>query len=170
MAVSTSIRIVGDGFGVPPTAGGPGAIGDGELPQAAPNARTPISRTRRTDRSYSAERVCCLKSSVAVTVELVAVRVPEIGVRMTLGARPSDILRQLLAEGFRQTAIGLVIGLAAGAYLMKFAQTLLYAIKPWDPNTLTGVSLVLIAAALAACLVPARRAMKVDPVEALRQS
>jgi len=96
--------------------------------------------------------------------------VPEIGVRMTLGARPSDILRQLLAEGFRQTAIGLVIGLAAGAYLMKFAQTLLYAIKPWDPNTLTGVSLVLIAAALAACLVPARRAMKVDPVEALRQS
>jgi predicted permease len=105
-----------------------------------------------------------------VMSQLVAVRVPEIGVRMTLGARPFDILRQLLTEGFWQTAMGLVIGLVAGAYLMKFAQALLYTIKPWDPITLAGVSLLLIAAALAACYVPARRAMKVDPVEALRQS
>jgi predicted permease len=105
-----------------------------------------------------------------VMAQLVTVRVPEIGVRMTLGARPFDILRQLLTEGLWQTAAGLVIGLGAGVYLMKFATALLFNVQPWDPATLTIVAVILLAAALAACFVPARRAMRVDPVQALRDS
>ena len=102
--------------------------------------------------------------------QLVIVRVPEIGVRMTLGARPFDILRQLLAEGLWQTAAGLVIGLGAGVYLMKFATALLFNVQPWDPATLAVVAVILLAAALTACFVPARRAMKVDRVQALRDA
>jgi putative ABC transport system permease protein len=105
-----------------------------------------------------------------VMAQLVAVRVPEIGVRMTLGARPFDILRQLLTEGMWQTAVGLAIGLIAGVYLMKLATTLLFNVQPWDPATLSVVALILLIAALAACFIPARRAMKVDPVTALRDS
>ena len=105
-----------------------------------------------------------------VMAQLVAVRVPEIGVRMTLGARPLDILRQLLTEGFWQTAAGLAIGLIAGVYLMKLATTLLFHVQPWDPATLLVVALILLSAALAACYIPARRGMKVDPVQALRDS
>ena len=103
-----------------------------------------------------------------VTSQLVAVRVPEIGVRMTLGARPLDVLRQILGEGLWQAAVGIVIGLAAGALLMRLGESLLFEVRPWDPVTLLGVALLLTAAALAACLVPARRAMRIDPVEALR--
>jgi ABC-type antimicrobial peptide transport system permease subunit len=103
-----------------------------------------------------------------VTSQLVAARVPEIGVRMSLGARPRDVLRQVLREGAWQAAIGIAVGLAAGALLMRLGESLLFQIQPWDPMTLAGVALVLIAASLLACLVPARRAMRVDPVDALR--
>jgi ABC-type antimicrobial peptide transport system permease subunit len=103
-----------------------------------------------------------------VMAQLAQARVPEIGVRMTLGARPADILRRFLAEGLWQTLVGIAIGLVAGVYLMQFATALLYGVQPSDPLALAGVGLVLLAAALAACFIPARRAMKVDPVEALR--
>ena len=103
-----------------------------------------------------------------VMAQLVSARRQEIGVRMALGARPATILRQLLTEGFWQTAAGLVIGLAAGAALMRLATTLLYNVTPTDPLTLGGVAVVLIGAALLACLIPGRRAMRTDPVEALK--
>ena len=103
-----------------------------------------------------------------VMAQLALSRVHEIGVRMALGARPAHVLRQLLFEGFVQAAVGLVIGLGAGLYLMRFATTLLFGIEPSDAVTLAGVTVTLLLAALAACLIPARRAMRVDPVEALR--
>jgi putative ABC transport system permease protein len=103
-----------------------------------------------------------------VMAQLALARVPEIGVRMALGARPGHVLRGLLYEGFVQAAIGLVLGLGSGLYLMRFAKALLFNIKPSDTVTLAGVAVTLLAAALAACLIPARRAMRVDPVEALR--
>jgi putative ABC transport system permease protein len=103
-----------------------------------------------------------------VMAQLALTRVHEIGLRMALGARPMDVLRQLLFEGFVQAAAGLVLGLGAGLYLMRFATTLLFGIQPSDTVTLIGVTVTLLAAALAASLIPARRAMKVDPVEALR--
>jgi putative ABC transport system permease protein len=103
-----------------------------------------------------------------VMAQLALSRVHEIGVRMALGARPGHVLRQLLFEGFVQAAIGLAIGLGAGLYLSRFATAILFGIKPSDAITLAGVSITLLLAALAACLIPARRAMRVDPVEALR--
>ena len=103
-----------------------------------------------------------------VMAQLAAMRVHEIGVRLSLGARPIDILRQSLVAGLLQTTAGLAIGLAAGAFLMRFAQAALFGVKPWDAVTLASVSGVLVGAALLATFIPARRAMKVDPVAALR--
>ena len=105
-----------------------------------------------------------------VMAQLVTARRQEIGVRMALGAQPRDILRQLLTEGAWQTAAGLAIGLAAGTSLMHLATTLLFNVRPADPVTLAGVSVVLLSAALAACLVPARRAMRIRPQETLKTS
>jgi putative ABC transport system permease protein len=108
-----------------------------------------------------------------VMAQLVTTRVHEIGVRMTLGARPFDILRGLMTEGLWQALAGLAIGLVAGSYIMRVGglpEELLFHVQPWDPITLTAVGLILIVATLAACLIPARRAMRVDPVNALRQS
>jgi ABC-type antimicrobial peptide transport system permease subunit len=108
-----------------------------------------------------------------VMAQLVTTRVHEIGVRMTLGARPFDILRGLMTEGLWQALLGLVIGLVAGTYVMRLgglAEEMLFHVQPWDPITLTGVGVTLIVATLAACLIPARRAMRVDPVHALRQT
>jgi predicted permease len=104
-----------------------------------------------------------------VMAQLVAVRTHEIGVRMTLGARPGDILGQFLVDGLWQTAVGIILGLAAGAYLMTLAQTILFGVAPWDPLTLAAVCGLLLLTSLAACLIPARRAMRVDPVQAIRQ-
>jgi len=87
---------------------------------------------------------------------------------MSLGARPAMVMRQILGEGAWQAVAGVAIGLIAGALLMRYASTLLFQVKPWDPTTLATVAAVLIVAALAACAIPARRAMRVDPVTALR--
>jgi putative ABC transport system permease protein len=104
-----------------------------------------------------------------VMAHLVALRTGEIGVRITMGARPWDVMRLVLAEGLVQTVLGLAIGLTGGVLLMQSFRTLLYEVSPTDPLTLAAVALALLVTALAACLVPARRAMRVDPVAALRQ-
>ena len=103
-----------------------------------------------------------------VMAQLVLVRIPEIGVRMSLGARPLDVMRHVLGEGIWQAAAGVAIGLVTGALLMRYASAQLFQIKPTDPITLATVAAVLLAAALVACAIPARRAMRVDPVRALR--
>ena len=104
-----------------------------------------------------------------VMAQLVAVRVPEIGIRMTLGAQPGQVLRALLGEGLWQAAAGVAIGLAAGGFLMSLGREVLFGVAPWDPATLAVVGVLVVGTALAACLVPARRAMQIDPVDALRQ-
>jgi putative ABC transport system permease protein len=108
-----------------------------------------------------------------VMAQLVTTRVHEIGVRMTLGARPSHILGGLMTEGLWQALAGLAIGLVAGAFVMRLGglpEEMLFHVQPWDPITLTAVGVILIVATLAACWIPARRAMRVDPVRALRLS
>jgi putative ABC transport system permease protein len=104
-----------------------------------------------------------------VMAHLVTLRTGEIGVRMTMGARPGDVMRLVLKEALVQAVIGLTIGLAAALVLMRSFRSWLYEVSPADPITLASVALVLLATALLACLVPARRAMRVDPVTALRQ-
>jgi putative ABC transport system permease protein len=101
---------------------------------------------------------------------LVTLRTGEIGVRMTLGARPRDVLRLVLKEGTLQALAGLAIGLTGAVLLMRSMRAVLFEVGPADPLTLVGVAVILTATSLLACYVPARRAMKVDPFEALRAS
>ena len=103
-----------------------------------------------------------------VMAQLVALRTGEIGVRMTLGARPTDVLKLVLREGTVQALAGLAIGLSGAVLLMRSLRTLLFEIGPADPLTLLAVAAILTSTSLLACYVPARRAMKVDPVKALR--
>jgi ABC-type antimicrobial peptide transport system permease subunit len=105
-----------------------------------------------------------------VMSHLVALRTAEIGVRMTLGASPSSVLALVIREGAMQAAAGLAIGLAGGVLVMRTFQSMLFGVGPADPITLSVVAIGLFATALAACALPARRAMRVEPVSALRQS
>jgi len=104
-----------------------------------------------------------------VMAHLVSMRTPEIGVRLALGARPASVMRQILGEGAMQAAIGLTIGLAGSLAVMKGLRTILFGIEPTDPITLASVGVSLMIVALLAVMVPAWRAMKVDPITALRQ-
>jgi len=92
----------------------------------------------------------------------------EIGVRLALGAQKRDLLALVLGQGMRLTLLGVGIGVAAALALTRIIRSLLYGVTPTDPATFTGVTLILLLVALLACWVPARRAAKVDPMEALR--
>jgi putative ABC transport system permease protein len=104
-----------------------------------------------------------------VMAHVVALRTSEIGVRVTLGARPIEVMLLILQEGLLQTVVGLTIGLGASVLVMRAFQTILYDVSPADPLTLASVAVVLTMTAAAACLIPALRAMRVDPAQALRQ-
>jgi predicted permease len=95
-------------------------------------------------------------------------RTREIGIRVTLGAESRDIFRMVLGEGIRAALVGIASGVIAGLGLMRLLSSALYGVKPGDWMTFTGVSLILLIVALVACSVPARRAMRVDPIVALR--
>jgi len=95
-------------------------------------------------------------------------RIGEIGVRMALGAQPSDILRLIVGQGFVPTLAGLGAGAAAALALTQLIKSLLYDVSPSDPLTFGVVGLLLAAVALLASYIPARRATKVDPMVALR--
>jgi predicted permease len=103
-----------------------------------------------------------------VTAYSVSQRTREIGVRMALGAQRSDAMRLVLGEGVWVILTGLVIGLAASLALTRFLSSLLYGISAADPLTFASVALLMALVALAACYLPARRAMGVDPLVALR--
>ena len=99
----------------------------------------------------------------------VGAQVPEIGVRMALGAAPADVLRNIVRQGVRLAAMGVLAGIAGALALSRLMAGFLFGIKPSDPLTYAVVALVLLATAAVAAYLPARRAMQVDPMAALRQ-
>jgi putative ABC transport system permease protein len=103
-----------------------------------------------------------------VTSYSVSQRTHEIGVRMALGARQSDVLSLVVGHGLRLGLIGVGLGVAGALVLTRFLASMLYGIRPTDPLTYLAVSLLLAAVAALASYIPARRATKVDPMEALR--
>lgn len=104
----------------------------------------------------------------AVIAHSVTQRTKEIGVRMAIGAGWRDIRRLIFREGMRPAAMGLIVGLAVSLAVNRILQSQLVGVSPYDSVTLTTAPAVLILVALAACQIPARRAMHVDPVVALR--
>ena len=103
-----------------------------------------------------------------VTCYVVGQRVHEIGVRMALGAQGGDVLQLVVGEGARMAVLGVTAGVAAAYGLTRLMANQLFGVTAHDPLTFGGVAAVLIVVALAACYVPARRAMRVDPAVALR--
>ena len=99
---------------------------------------------------------------------LVVQRTREIGVRIALGARPHDVMKMILAHGAKLALAGLVLGVAGAFALTRSMKALLFGVTPADPAIFVGVAIFLMIVALAACYIPARRAMRVDPMVALR--
>jgi predicted permease len=95
-------------------------------------------------------------------------RTREIGIRMALGAAPGDVLRRIAGQGFRVTAVGLAVGIVGGLALTRLLASLLFGLNASDPATFIVASIVLMAVALLASYIPARRATKVNPMVALR--
>ena len=110
----------------------------------------------------------CSIGIFGVVSQSVAQRRHEISVRMALGALQRDTLHLVLREGMGLVARGIVIGVAAALTLTRTLSSLLYGVPATDPLTLAAVAILLMVVALAACYLPARRAMRVDPMVALR--
>ena len=104
----------------------------------------------------------------AVTAQLVALRTHEIGIRISLGALPSAILGLVLREALVQALAGLAIGMTGGVLAMRAFESVLFGVRPTDPVNSIAVAGLLLATAMLACVVPALRAMRVDPVQVLK--
>ncbi|HVT40698.1 MAG TPA: FtsX-like permease family protein, partial [Gemmatimonadaceae bacterium] len=104
----------------------------------------------------------------STTAYTITQRAHEMGVRVALGARAADILRLVVGEGVRVVAFGVAIGAGIALALGKLVTSMLYATSPRDPVVLAGTALTLLLVAVAACVIPAWRATRVDPMTALR--
>ncbi len=129
------------------------------------------------ERRFSMEMVACFAATAlllaalgiyGVISYLVSERTQEIGIRLALGAKRGTILQMVLRQGLGLAMAGAAVGLAGAQIASHLMAGLLYGVAPTDPLTFVGVTLVLTAVALAACYIPARRAMRVDPMIALR--
>jgi ABC-type antimicrobial peptide transport system permease subunit len=99
---------------------------------------------------------------------LVGQRTHEIGIRMALGGQRNDMLRLILGRGAQMAVIGVAVGIVGSLALTRLMANLLFGVSAYDPLTFFAVAGLLVLVALAACYIPARRAMKVDPLVALR--
>ena len=135
-----------------------------------------VERSLSTPRFYSVLVLCFATLALALAAAglyaaisySVSQRTHEMGIRMALGARPNDLLKLILGQGMTLTAIGVAVGIAGALMLTRFLTKLLYGLSATDPSTFAMLSLFVLTVALLACYVPARRAAKVNPIEALR--
>jgi ABC-type antimicrobial peptide transport system permease subunit len=109
-----------------------------------------------------------LQGIVGVLSYMVGERRREIGIRIALGASPRDVFAAVLGQAAKMTFAGLAVGILAAVALTRLIAGLLYGVEPNDPATFAGAAVLVLAAALGACLVPARNAMRTDPMEAIR--
>jgi len=98
----------------------------------------------------------------------VGMRAREMGIRMALGARPSEVRRMVVSDGMRQALVGVIAGVIGAVWLTRAMTSLLFQVRPGDPLTLTAAAVLLLATAALACYLPARRATRVDPLIVLR--
>ena len=117
-------------------------------------------------------------SAIALVLALVGIygvvsygvtqRTHEIGIRVVLGARGQEVVGLVVSQGMKSVLIGVLCGIVAAIALTRFLAAYLYSMTPTDPITFASVVAIFVGVALAACLVPALRAARVDPIEALR--
>jgi len=150
---------------------------DRDLPVTAIRTqREQINESIQTERTFAALTagfgvlaltLACV-GIYGIMAYLVANRKNEIGIRLALGAQPVQVRSMILRESTWLAAAGIVVGVAAALGLTRLVKSMLYGIHPWDPSTLTGGVLILLMVALAASWIPARRAARLQPMDALR--
>jgi ABC-type antimicrobial peptide transport system permease subunit len=99
----------------------------------------------------------------------VSLRTQEIGIRMAIGAGRGDVLRMIVAGGMRVALIGVLVGIAGALAMSRLLRTMLFGVTVVDPASYAATTLMLLAVAALACYIPARRAMRLDPLSALRE-
>jgi putative ABC transport system permease protein len=150
---------------------------DPELPVFGAQTLSSMVSASLADRRFSMEMVGLFALTAlllaglgiyGVISYLVSERTHEIGIRLALGAETGKILRMVLGQGLRLAVAGALVGLVCALVATHLMAGLLYGVDPTDPLTFAGVALLLIGVALLACYIPARRAIRVDPLVALR--
>jgi ABC-type antimicrobial peptide transport system permease subunit len=141
---------------------------------------TSFSRLIRVEKGFSAPTVLAAEITIPKAKyqkaeqqndffeRVVARRMNEIGIRTALGARPGHLVWMVLRQGLTPVVLGLLGGTAVALAMSRVLGSLLYEVRPYDPATLAAVALILLLTAVFACLLPARRATRVSPVDALR--
>jgi predicted permease len=150
---------------------------DPELPVFGAQTLNQMVSASLSDRRFSMEMVAVFALTALLLAGLgiygvisyiVSERTHEIGIRLALGAQSRNILRMVLRQGLRLAIAGTAVGIVSALIVSHLMAGVLYGVKPTDPVTFMGVAVVFIAVALLACYVPARRAIRVDPLAALR--
>ncbi len=148
-----------------------------ELPVFGAQTLTEMMSASLSERRFSMEMVGLFALTALLLAGLgiygvisyiVSERIHEIGIRLALGAQSGNILRMVLRQGLGLALAGAAVGLACALVVSQLMAGLLYGVRPTDPLTFAGVALLLIGVALLACYIPARRAIRVDPLVALR--
>jgi len=130
----------------------------------------PLRTLAALSAAYAVLALCLAAFGLfAVLAHDVGQRTHEIGIRMALGAKPGGVLALVLREGMQLTVVGLGTGCLGAFVVSRMMHALLYGVRPMEPLVYVSISLILTGVALLACWIPARRAMKLDPLEALRQ-
>ena len=171
------IRTTGDPMALLPAVRREVKAMDPTLPVVEPRTLRDVQSMGLTDRRLPMQLMAAFALLALVLAAVgvygvmaysVAARTREIGVRVALGAQPSNVFGMIVRQGLGSAVAGLTIGLLGAAALGRVLTKLLYGVGPTDAPTFIGVAAVLLAVTLAACLVPAWRAVRVDPLEALR--